>query len=75
MISANSGLREAPPTKNPSTSCSLAIRVKKKSEQHECITERKEKLTQFLAIFCGNTTAVNDPDVVGDSRRNRLGEV
>lgn len=24
MISTNSGLREAPPTKNPSTSCSLA---------------------------------------------------
>ena len=37
--------------------------------------ESQQPLTQFLAIFTGNTTAVDDPDVVSDSRRNRLAEV
>jgi hypothetical protein len=32
-------------------------------------------LTQFLAILSANTTAVDDPDVVGDSRSNGLGKV
>ena len=38
--------------------------------------EKKEVLlTQLLAIISGNTTAVDDPHVVGDSRGNRLGEI
>lgn len=32
-------------------------------------------LTQLLAIISGNTTTVDDPDVAGDSSRNRIGEI
>ena len=31
--------------------------------------------TQFFAVASGNTTAVNDPDVVGDSSGNRFRKV
>jgi len=80
IISANSGLREAPPTRNPSTSCWVAIL---KNDRAYISTTRQNRYTdsgingrtQFLAVGGRNASAVQNLNVVGDSRGNCFGEV
>ena len=72
-ISANSGLSEAPPTKNPSTSCWVAIiqcYIYSVNEQN-----RAARRTKFLAVGRGDASSVNNTSVVRYGRWDSLGEV
>jgi hypothetical protein len=72
MISPNSGLREAPPTKNPSTSCWRAGKIRINVDE---IRLNSRAFTKLLAVGSGDTTAVQDLDVVGYDWRDSFGQV
>lgn len=70
MISANSGLSEAPPTKNPSTSCCWAA-----EGMRILPLDMRYKHTKFFAVGSGNASTVQDLDVVGNASRDCLRKV
>ena len=73
---ANSGLRDAPPTRNPSTSGWAAGREARQSLGSQMRERKKEgKLTKVIAVRCGHASTINNPGSLCDGGRNGLGEV
>jgi hypothetical protein len=71
MISANSGLREAPPTRNPSTSGRRAGEI----SVIGAVKKIQNILTKFLAVSSSDTAAVQNLNFAGDIGRDSLAEV
>ena len=73
-MSTNSGLIEAPPTRNPSISASLAVNTDVPPEPRSAPPSYKllidpsgpRRLTQLSAVLAVDTSSVDDPDLLGN---------
>jgi hypothetical protein len=70
-ISINSGLSDAPPTRNPSRSGCVPAIVRQRTW---AATTAHTAHTELLAVFRIDGPAINDAHLLRDARRDRLGE-